>query len=235
MKQESTKERIVRTLRSTSEPALSAKDLADSLDVSVRTVHNHVPDLVEDERIESTQIGNATAYYVPFEDLPSHKKPGHTCKRCGRTTSMYDFSKIEMDIYFESGKLEPDTADFHIFCRFCYSDFISWSHNDPNAMGEYPRVHLWNIPEDQLFEVRDDPDILTWPGEDRMDEREQEVHEFVKAHGEDEGMTIPEMEAAAEDRDDFRPPSEPLLDRMTKRGYFYQTVDVVSMKYIAAK
>lgn len=157
----STRERIVRELRSTEKPALSAAKLAEELEVSVRTINNHVDELVENDRVQSMRIGNASAYYIPDRDRPAHQKPDFNCKRCGRSIQDYhDHAKIEYNTYFEQGNLESSVADFYIFCRFCYSDFVSWVR-DPGTMGEYPFVDEWDISDRQLEEVKSDPEIVT--------------------------------------------------------------------------
>lgn len=235
MEQESKKEQIVRKIRNSDKPALSASDLAEQLDVSVRTVNNHIPNLVEDERIETTQIGNATAYYIPFEDLPSHKKPRHTCKRCGRTTSLYDFAKVEHDIYFEYGNIGSGSANFSLLCRFCYSDYISWVNNDTATMGNYPHVHRWNIPEKQLREVRDNPDIDTHPAVDNLNRQNRELYELVKEFGGDEAVPVEKIRTEASEVGLSPNTVEPLLDNLVQQGHLFRTMKGMEIAYIAAK
>ena len=166
----STREQIVRKLRSTGDPATSAAKLAEELEVSVRTINNHVGDLVETGRVQSLQIGNATAYYVPESQQPGHLKPDFYCGRCGRSIdSAHDFAKIEYDRNFLN-KGEDPTGDFYIFCRFCFSDFTIWVH-EPSARREYPFIDEWEIPEDQRQEVKDDPEIVTELSSDIKDFR----------------------------------------------------------------
>lgn len=235
MQQESMKGRIVRTLRGTDEPALSAKNLAEELDVSVRTINNHLPELIDEERIETTQIGNATAYYIPHEDLPSHKKPEHCCKRCGRTTSHNDFAKLEHETYFEGGNIESGTADFAILCRFCYLDYISWIHNDEGSMGDYPYVHSWHIPEKQLLEVREDSAIDTCPRMAGLQELEQELYDMVKDMSSEEPVAVNDIESKARDMNISADTVEPLLRNLAKKGFFYQTTKGIGMAYLPSK
>lgn len=222
-----TKDRIVRTLRSADDPALSAKKLSDELDVSVRTINNHVDDLVADKRVATTQIGNATAYYVPFEDLPNHKKPDHICARCGREVNeRHDFLKVDMDTYFVRGNFEEESSDFFIFCRFCHADFISWVM-DPAAIGEYPFVHSWDIPTDQLREVRDDPDIETTPsGREHLDEEPLMLLEFIEKQwksGEyDRGVPKHEVVDYAESQGLHSVKIRQAIKRLRNGGYLFE-------------
>lgn len=200
-----TPQEIVRALRNTNEPAMSAADLADKIGVSVKTINNHTPALVEEEKIRSTQIGNATAYFLASSDLPAHKKPDHTCSKCGREISeSNDFAKIDYTRYFDDGGKEPSVVDFYIVCRFCYSDFVSWMFNDIGSIGEYSDVHSWYIPEDQLNEVRDDPDILTKPSLDYVDEEPKRLLELIEnleeKEDEEERLWVDDvLDAAMED------------------------------------
>jgi len=235
MSQQSAKEDIVRELRNTDEPALSAKHLAENLDYSVRTINNHVSELVDKDRIEATQIGNATAYYIPVDEHTSHRNPEHTCTRCGRTTALHDFAKVEFDTYFDSGNIEDSTSDFDILCRFCYSDIISWVNNDTATMGEYRRVHNWLIPENQLNEVRNDPDIVTAPSLDPLDGDTRELFEIISDVAGDEGAPKPDVESRAEEAG-FRPAeTERLLKELLRKGYLFETLEGLTMNYIPAK
>jgi hypothetical protein len=223
-----TKERIVRTLRNADDPALSAKKLAEELDVSVRTINNHVDGLVAEGRVETSQIGNATAYYIPFEDLPAHKKPDHTCARCGREVDEgHDFAKLEVDTYFFRGNLESETSDFHLFCRFCYSDFVSWAHGDVGAVGEYPFVHSWELPTSQLIEVREDPEIETTPGgREHLDEEPTMLLEFVEEQWEsgeyDRGVPKHEVTAHGEAHGLLDVQVRQAIQRLRSGGYLFE-------------
>lgn len=203
MSHSDTKQRIVRHLRSSSEPVLSAKKLAEQIDVSVRTINNHVGTLVEDERISTTQIGNATAYYIPFSDLPPHKKPDHICNRCGREVNEHhDFAKVDWETYFAGDRKEPSTADFYILCRFCYSDFVSWVESDPGFIGMYPSVHGWDIPSSQLIEVREDPDVATAPNTDTLSgDMETVLNLIVSLEEEYDNQDVP-MDAVVDAAED---------------------------------
>lgn len=157
-----TRERIITELRRTDKPALSAANLSEKLDVSVRTINNHIDGLVEDGKLQTHQIGNATAYYLKDTEIPAHNKPDHYCKRCGRAIDgIHDYAKIGNETYFTDIRREPGTADFFILCRFCHEDLIAWIHNDTALMGDYRGVDRWDIPEEQKQEVKTDPEIDT--------------------------------------------------------------------------
>jgi len=162
-----TRERIIRKLRSSDEPALSAADLAEELDLSVRAINTHLDELTSSGKIQTHQIGNATAYYLDTVSEPRHNLPDHTCHRCGREADeTSDFGKIELDEYFTTSRPEPSTSNFYILCRFCYEDLVAWLYNDDNRMGSsYPFVEKWDIPEEQKEEVIDDPEVDTEPPE----------------------------------------------------------------------
>lgn len=235
MSRTDTKDRIIRHLRSTDEPALSARKLADQLDVSVRTINNHVDELESKERIATTQIGNATAYYIPFSDLPSHKKPNHTCIRCGREVNEgFDFAKLEDETYYERGNLEESSADFHILCRFCHSDFVSWVNNDSGFMGMYPGVHGWNIPTAQLLEVRDDTEITTAPGTSMLRGNNKILYEFIEAEedGYEEGVPQEVVLDAGEEKGMARFEAERALNQLNNGGYLHEPT---WEKYVTAK
>ena len=164
----STRERIVQKLQSTDDPAISAAKLAEELEVSVCTINNHVDDLVENGRVQSLRIENATAYYIPASQQADYLKPDFYCARCGRSIdSIYDFAKVECDRNFLNEGEDP-TGDFHIFCRFCFKDFNNWM-NKPKSCMEYPFIDEWDIPEDQRQEVKSDPEIVTEPSSDLKD------------------------------------------------------------------
>lgn len=232
-----TKDGIVRTLRNTDEPALSASVLADELDVSVRTINNHVDDLEAKERVATTQIGNATAYYIPFEDLPAHGKPDHICARCGRETDeRNDFAKVETDTYFVDGPRESELADFYIFCRFCYSDLVSWV-SDPAAIGEYHSVHSWEIPWDQLDEVRNDSDTPTKPPWEPtwLDDEGELIYDLITEREEGDWIAEETILDEAEEQGILRQKAKNILLKLNKLGHLDRRVIGVSMKYRSAK
>lgn len=227
MSQMDTKDAIVRTLRNTDEPALSAQKLAEELDVSVRTINNHVDGLERENRIATSQIGNATAYYIPASDLPAHKKPDHTCARCGREVNeIYDYAKIETEKHYEDGSPEVPQSDFYIFCRFCESDLFFWI-KDPANVGEYSRVHSWDIPTDQLEEVRDNPDIETTPGtQDVLEKEERVLLEFIEEmEGEFErGVPKADVLDRGEQEGELRIKVKKVLSKLENSGFVYQPV-----------
>lgn len=163
-----TRGQIIRTLRNSDEPALSAADLADEIGVSVKTINNHLDRLTTDGKVQTHQIGNATAYYLDTVSEPRNSLPDHTCHRCGREVyEGKDFSKVEIDKNINGRSPEPSVPNFYILCHFCHADIVAWLHNDDNSMGSYPFVERWDIPDEQKQEVIDDPEIATEPREER--------------------------------------------------------------------
>lgn len=161
------KDRIVRALRTTDEPARSAKQLSDKLDASVKSINDNISDLVEEDRIETVEIGNATAYYINIQDFPAHEKPDHFCAKCGREVNdTQDSARVELESYFSHQRPNDEVVTRQVLCRFCYHDIVSWLHNDESLMDVYPHVEEWDVPEHQIQEVDDDPDIRTsYPAE----------------------------------------------------------------------
>lgn len=221
MSETDTKDRILRTLRRTDEPALSAKKLAEELDVSVHTVNNHTDGLEEEGRIETTKIGNAAAYYLPHSELPSRAKPDHTCGRCGREISrIYDHAKIEYDAYFDGMASDEGTATFYIFCRFCYADFIGWVE-DPASQGEYPFVHTWDIPDDQLEEVRDDPDVQTMMPLESLEDEQVALYNIIKENQGDGGVFTEDIIEEAQELGLGEIEVKQRLKKLARTGYVY--------------
>lgn len=225
MSQSDTKQRIVSELRTTDKPALSAQMLAEELDVSVRTINNHIDELVAEERIQTSQIGNATAYYVPFSDQHFFDKPDHACVRCGRAVhTAYDHAKIEFTTYFENGNTSPEEADFHVFCRFCFSDFTDWVYQDTESIGDYPYVHGWDLPGDQLEQVREDDDVITAPDPEYLTGASKFVYQFVKGKENDHEDGVPKdeiIEAGEEDGYyDFK--LEKAITTLKRGGFIHQ-------------
>lgn len=237
MSQRSMKEQVVTQLRSTNEPALSAQQLAEKLDVSVPTINNHTETLVGEGRIDTTQIGNATAYYIS-NDSTQRDGPEHTCKKCGRLTARHDFAKLDTTTYFERRNEENSMADFVILCRFCYSDFISWAWNDPGSMGMYPHVHSWYIPDDQLEEVREDPEIETAPGREFLDEEPTAVMGLIEEHcaDPDEGLTEDEIvELAREEVGLSRIRAQSVFQNLRQGGHLRKRTRTLDIVYDPAK
>jgi Fe2+ or Zn2+ uptake regulation protein len=160
-------DRIIRALRTTDEPARSAKQLSNELDVSVKSINNNITDLVEENRVETVEIGNATAYYISIQDFPAHEKPDHFCSKCGREVNdSQDSGRVEFESYFSDQRTSDDVVTRQVLCRFCYHDFVSWLHNDESLMHVYPHVEEWDVPDHQIQEVKNDPDIRTsYPAE----------------------------------------------------------------------
>ncbi|MFC6964931.1 hypothetical protein [Halocatena marina] len=180
----------------------------------------------KESRLETTQIGNATAYYVPFEDLPSHNQPDHTCRRCGREVSeVYDFAKLDVETYFDKRGSRSDSTFFEIFCRFCYTDFLDWIH-DPSAIGDYPQAHAWDIPSDQLDEVRENEDIQTTSeNTEWLPDERRVLYEFVKETDNEDDQAVPEHEiiAKGEDQGRTRRQAKKALRKLKAAGLIYET------------
>lgn len=191
-----TKDRIVHTIRNADTPVLSASDIAERADFSKRTVNNHIGDLVEDGRVQSTKVGNATAYYVAQEDYPRHQLPDHRCKRCNRKIyDIYDLTRVATTLEYGDDK----TTFRYILCHFCEADLTAWINGDDGSMYEYPRVHTWDIPDEQLEEVRNDEEIETMTDRPGMfDEIVWEVYDAVLQLGGDsldDGVTQDQIHA----------------------------------------
>lgn len=227
MSAQDTPQRIVSHLRSTGEPAVSASTLAEKLDVSVRTINNHVDGLVEEEKIETTQIGNAAAYYIPYDDQPRHSRPEHTCKRCGRTAGpLDDIVRMDVNLYFENGGYEDGEADFYTLCRFCYSELVHWLY-DGEPRKDYKQVHSWRIPENQLKEVQSDPDLQTAPSREYLDDAQVQIVEYIEEQEGDNGVSESELISKTEDWGMIESVAKQQLDRLRRRGYIYRTKNLL--------
>ncbi|WP_435145489.1 hypothetical protein [Halobaculum sp. P14] len=237
MSQRSVKEQITDRLRSSSEPAQSAQQLADDLDVSIPTINSYIEELVSEKRVATTQIGNATAYYIPEDESRTSTK--HACKKCGRITDGYDSVKLEESKYFENPGDEGSTTDFYILCRFCYNDFVSWVWNDSGMMGEYPGVHSWNIADNQMEEVREDPDIKTSPSTEHLEGQHAELLELIKSLYEDDEETagVPKEEIIedAVDTGMSERVAKVRLNELHQTGYVWQRLNLSGLTYTPAK
>jgi biotin operon repressor len=186
----STKGRIVQTVRRSEEPALSSAQIAAELGFSKRAVNDHMDDLVESGRLKVTKIGNANAYYI----LSDSASADHTCVRCGRAIYRdHAYAKLELSEY-KTQRHGPDTPpSLYIICRLCLNDVVNFLHSLDGSIGDYPWVHSWNIPNDQLEEVRADDDTRTSPQEDiLLTEAEEVVFKALQAY--DDGTGTPIME-----------------------------------------
>lgn len=228
-----TKDRIVRAIRNADKPVLSAADIADRADYSKRTVNNHITRLVEDGPVEATEVGNATAYFISKSEYPRHDLPDHHCKRCGReVNSTDDLSRVATTLEYGNDK----TTYNYILCRFCQSDLTSWLHGDDGSMYEYPHVHKWNIPDDQLEEVREDEDTQTMTDRNgTLDDIVWEVHEAVVELGGDtldEGVTPDQIRWELEDKyGDYQ--IDEAVNTAKRAGLLFH--DVMNGVYVAAK
>lgn len=235
-----TKESILRQIRNTDKPAVSAAQLADEIEVSVHTINKHVESLVDEDRVQDTKIGNATAYYIPYTDLPSHKKPDHTCARCGRDiNTLNDFAKITVDRYYNRHSRAMGEADFYVFCRFCQHDLVGWIY-DEGAIGDYYDVHGWDIPREQLEEVRNDPDIRTAPDDlyHLSDEQKQAYYVIEETQEDSEGGWVPEDEVLhrlSEIHGIHEKVAEQAVNQLSMNGFIDHGLDVMQMRYRTAE
>jgi len=205
---------------------MSAADLAEGLDLSIKTINNNIKELIEGDEIETTQIGNATAYYVRADQLPAHQKPDHTCQRCGRDCpAFHDLTKVEVDTYFEQGQREDSTVDFYILCRFCYSDLTKWLFSDDGAMGRYRDVHSWDISQEQLNAVREDSDTVTRPGEpDETLDRMHTAYSILRDIADEESETVQREKLQQRLTDEFgRNEGQEMYNALARGGYFTTT------------
>lgn len=237
MAKQSVKDQIIRHLRATGDPACSAKQLAEHIDVSIPTINSHTEELIAEDRIATTRIGNATAYYLA--DTPTNRDhPEHTCKKCGRVTASHDFVKLDISTYFERSNREESLPDFYILCRFCHSDYISWIHNDPGMIGEYSKSHSWYIPDEQLEEIRDDPDTISAPTTEYLgDERKQLYRQIEQLEMDAGGDTVSEseiVEAASADGTPARVVRQHLAD-LHRMGHLWRRMELTEQTYRTAK
>lgn len=228
-----TKDRIVRAIRNAEEPVLSAADIADRADYSKRTVNNHMGDLVEEGRVQTTYVGNATAYYIPQEDYPPHKLPDHHCKRCGREVNEnQDLGRVASTVEYGDEK----TTYRYILCRFCQSDLTSWLNGDDGSMYDYPHVHKWDIPKTQLEDVRNDDDVQSMTSRNGiLDELVWEVYDTVKEIGGDtldDGVTPDQILWELED-DYINHQIGEAIKTAQNAGLLYY--DAMADEYVAAK
>lgn len=126
-------------------------------------------------------------------------------------------------------------SNFYILCRFCYSDFVAWVHNDPASMGDYWDVHSWDIPERQLREVRDDPDIDTAPSPDSLDADDREIYDIVDELGGDEGAPEDAIKSRAEESGMTPRTEEVRLNELVSRGHLSRGLSGFHITYLAAK
>jgi Fe2+ or Zn2+ uptake regulation protein len=195
MSDSDTRRKIMSTVEQAAEPALSAKQIADRMEVSVKTVHNHISQLVESDTLETTQIGNATAYYS--ERITEHPADvNQQCSRCGRSVRrVQDMAKVDIETYFEDS-ISASTNTFRLFCRFCYEDWDDWVFGHHNEIGNYPLVHSWDIPAEQLRDVQEDPDVLTTPDVGVYDDRALELYNIIddwESETGERGMPVEEI------------------------------------------
>lgn len=197
MSHHETPTRILEAVKSSSEPALSAKQIAERLGVSVKTVHNNITELVESGSLQTTEIGNATAYYTGSDDTREGGEM-HSCKRCNRRVEPFrDLARIDLKCQFEDSR-DVSREEFYILCRFCYSDLISWLFGDTGMIGYHSSVHSWDIPEEQLKEVQEDKDKVSMPRTDSYNEFKLEVLDTIVDMYEEGSEGVSSSKIAAE-------------------------------------
>lgn len=153
---------FVRTLEDTEQPVLTAAQVAAEVDASVEDAEATLTRLADEGNVDTVEFDGTTAYYVPSQDLPAHKKPDHHCSRCGREVNdTQDSARMELQKRFTGQRTTGDGTSSEILCRFCYHDVVSWLHGDEELMHIYPHLEEWDIPDHQLQAAKDDPDIQT--------------------------------------------------------------------------
>lgn len=78
-------------------------------------------------------------------------------------------------------------------CRVCQNDVVNAIMGNDQNIGDYPYVHAWNIPEDQLQELREDDSIQTFPEAASVGGPGEVVLEGIRSLGADSGVTAPEL------------------------------------------
>jgi hypothetical protein len=181
-----TKRQIRNAVEHADEPALSAKQIADRTGFAVKTVNKHIDRLTESGDLAVTQIGNATAYYSNRVRGGSHTDHSHQCRRCGRAvTQSKDMARVDLYEFFDDGSTASDHV-FYLLCRFCKSDLAAWLFGDDG--GDYPFVHRWNIPTEQLRDVQQDDTVVTTPGEfSLLDESLMDLYDIIRGREEISG------------------------------------------------
>jgi len=179
MSPQDTKRQIVEAVENSSEPALSAKQIAERIDVAVKTIHNNITNLVESGQLSTVEIGNATAYYADRIRDNSSTLQEHQCVRCGRSLrTSHDLVKVDVDESFQYSR-SISNSFFLLFCRFCYSDFKNWAGVTPGETGSYPDVHGWEIPFEQLRDIQEDDSRRSSPDIGPFDETERKILDIV--------------------------------------------------------
>lgn len=78
------KQAVMRALRETTKPALSAGDVAEEVDFSRRTVHSRLKELEDVGEVKSDKIGGNMAYWIPSPDrMP--RRPTETAGGLNKT------------------------------------------------------------------------------------------------------------------------------------------------------
>lgn len=197
MASDDTKRQIRTAVERADEPALSAKQIAERTGLAVKTVNNHIGALTESGDLASTQIGNATAYYATQVRGGTHTEHHHQCRRCGRAvTQTKDMARLDVRQFFEQSS-EVSEHHFYLLCRFCNNDLTAWLFGE--AEGDYPRVHQWNIPRDQLRDIQEDETVRTTPGRlAQVSAAEKEMYDLIRRIEQEHDGGAPKSEVTTE-------------------------------------
>jgi hypothetical protein len=197
MAPDDTKRQIRTAVERADEPALSAKQIAERSGLAVKTVNNHIGVLTESGDLASTQIGNATAYYATQVRGGTHTEHRHQCRRCGRAvTQTRDMARLDVRQFYEQSS-EASEHYFHLLCRFCNSDLTAWLFGD--VEGDYPLVHQWNIPADQLRDIQEDEAAQTAPTVTKWVSAEaKEMYDLIRRIEQDHDGGAPKSEVTTE-------------------------------------
>jgi hypothetical protein len=187
----STKRRIIDAVRTSEEPVLTAAEIAGETGLQKRTINNHVDELVAAGRLKRKSAGQAFVYYLADRETRDRQ---HTCTRCGwsidRDTA---YATIEVTPYHDRPHEPSDPPSQFLVCRVCENDVIDAIMGEDQNIGDYPYVHAWNIPEDQLHELREDDSIQTFPEAASVGGHGEVVLEGIRSLGAESGVPAPEL------------------------------------------
>lgn len=119
---------------------------------------------------------------------------------------------------------------------------LPWLHKAATRVTAqfYPQgiIHSWYIPDDQLEEVREDPEIETAPGREFLDEEPKAVMELIEEHcaDPDEGLTQDEIvELAQEEVGLSRIRAQSVLQNLRQGGHIRKRTRPLGIVYDPAK
>jgi len=187
----STKRRIIDAVRTSEEPVLTAAEIAGETGLQKRTINNHVDELVAAGRLKRKSAGQAFVYYLADRETRDRQ---HTCTRCGwaiyRDTA---HATIELTEYHDRPHDPTSPPTQFVLCRVCENDVVNAIMGNDQNIGDYPYVHAWNIPQDQLHELREDDSIQTFPEAASVGGPGEVVLEGIRSLGADSGVMAPEL------------------------------------------